>query len=292
MQEIVYVVSENDKQRFQHEWLDADADFNQDGPWGQQLYVRAVQGHSLTRIDPSLVLTELDLSRIAEIVPAHGTYYDYYKSIIQHGLLAGGPSRSRTHIHLTEWLPSGRPLSGMRDTTDIVLWLNIRQAAAAGIKFYVSKNRVILTEGPDGILPMQYLKSVQVFKSGEYLPAVAGPPDPNAVMDALLRSQNTVSGPLRLPDQTWPAPVCNILEMQRVPSCLPSKHARSKHRCRDLWKQQGGEPQSGIHAPYLPSLHTASAPGQQARQSQAHSTQTPTTEAAHGISLALVDTVW
>ena len=146
MQEIVYVVSENDKQRFQLEWLDTDADFNQDGFWGLQLSVRAVQGHSLTQIDPSLVLTELDLSQIPEVA-AHGTYWDYYKSIIQHGLLAGGPSRPWTHIHLTEWLPSGRPLAGMRDTTDIVLRFNIRQAAAAGIKFYVSKDRVILTEG-------------------------------------------------------------------------------------------------------------------------------------------------
>ena len=51
MQEIVYVVSE--KQRFQLKWLDADADFNQDGPWGQQLCVRAVQGHSLAQIDPA-----------------------------------------------------------------------------------------------------------------------------------------------------------------------------------------------------------------------------------------------
>ena len=47
----------------------------------------------------------------------------------------------------------------MWDTIDIVLWFNIRQAAAAGIKFYVSQKRVILTEGADRILPMQYLKS-------------------------------------------------------------------------------------------------------------------------------------
>ena len=143
----------------------------------------------------------------------------------------------------------------MRDTTDIVLWFNIRQAGAAGIKFYVSKNRVILTEGADGTLPMQYLKSVQVFMSGEDLPAAAGPIR-TPLWTLLSAPRVAVDKPLRLPDQTrsnvqYMSPRCNV--------CLHASPASTQDQstaAKTYGSNQAGSPRvTPLHPTYRHCTH-------------------------------------
>lgn len=53
-------------------------------------------------------------------------------------------------------------ISGMRSSAEVVVEVNIAQAAVEGVKFYVSKNRVILSPGigEKGIIPARFLRSV------------------------------------------------------------------------------------------------------------------------------------
>ena len=65
----------------------------------------------------------------------HGTYYDFYESILRRGLMAGGQQgkTTRKHVHLVEYLPHHGPISGMRSDCDLVIWMKTREAAASGL---------------------------------------------------------------------------------------------------------------------------------------------------------------
>jgi 2'-phosphotransferase len=54
----------------------------------------------------------------------------------------------------------------MRGTCDIYIEIDMFAAIKDGIKFYVSSNNVILTEGVDGALSPKYFKKV-IRKNGE-----------------------------------------------------------------------------------------------------------------------------
>ena len=71
--------------------------------------VRALQGHSISHVRDDLVLTQLSMEDTPEYA-AHGTYYDFYESILRYGLMAGGQQGPsfRRHVHLVEQLPMGR----------------------------------------------------------------------------------------------------------------------------------------------------------------------------------------
>ena len=51
IQELVYTVTENDKQRFQLQWGETSRNFCQEGPQGLWLLGRAVQGPSMAQVD-------------------------------------------------------------------------------------------------------------------------------------------------------------------------------------------------------------------------------------------------
>jgi 2'-phosphotransferase len=48
----------------------------------------------------------------------------------------------------------------MRSTCDIYIEIDMEAAMKDGIKFYISSNNVILTEGVDGALSPKYFKKV------------------------------------------------------------------------------------------------------------------------------------
>lgn len=54
----------------------------------------------------------------------------------------------------------------MRSTCDIYIEIDMEAAMKDGIKFYISSNNVILTEGIDGVLSGKYFKKV-IRKNGE-----------------------------------------------------------------------------------------------------------------------------
>lgn len=82
----------------------------------------------------------------------------------------------RNHVHFASGLPAGFKsivdvestevaapvISGMRKSSTILMFLDIGKAMQAGIKFWLSDNGVILTEGnEDGILPLEFFKRVE-----------------------------------------------------------------------------------------------------------------------------------
>jgi len=82
----------------------------------------------------------------------------------------------RTHVHFASGLPDGfksiaetgekQPelpvISGMRKSSTVLIFLDLRKCMEAGIKFWLSDNGVILSEGnEDGIVPLQFFRRVE-----------------------------------------------------------------------------------------------------------------------------------
>ena len=65
---------------------------------------------------------------------------------------------SRQHIHFQS---SENAISGIRNSSKILIYINMELAINDGIKFYMSKNDVILSPGNDkGIIDIKYIKSI------------------------------------------------------------------------------------------------------------------------------------
>ena len=95
----------------------------------------------------------------------------------------------RNHIHFASGLPAGFTpfsnstpgetaeggekeatapvISGMRKNSSVLVYVDIDAALAAGIKFFLSENGVILTEGDEkGLLSYEFFKRVESRKAG------------------------------------------------------------------------------------------------------------------------------
>ncbi|KAL1971097.1 hypothetical protein VTN77DRAFT_48 [Rasamsonia byssochlamydoides] len=136
--------------------------------------IRATQGHSMKSVDTTLFLERLTLAdpedKSAPPLPdtvVHGTYHGAWPLILASG---GLKSMGRTQVHfatgpsLDEVLPNGRQgptakldpdltkqsvISGMRSDAQILIYIDLKKALAAGCPFYRSENGVILSEGID-----------------------------------------------------------------------------------------------------------------------------------------------
>jgi 2'-phosphotransferase len=115
-----------------------------------KLLIRANQGHSL------VVGNLINFSEVLEIIstPIPGVCYSSYKQYLELIQKEGLKRKKRFHIPITKSLDAE---SEKRNSTDLIVYINMKKAMADGIKFYKSVNEVILTEGVDGILPPQYL---------------------------------------------------------------------------------------------------------------------------------------
>lgn len=74
----------------------------------------------------------------------------------------------RNHIHLATGLPSDGVKSGMRPTSTVLVYVSVPKAMAAGIKFFLSSNGVVLTEGdPEtGLLKPEFFERVEFVAGG------------------------------------------------------------------------------------------------------------------------------
>lgn len=121
------VVETNDKKRFA---------FNED-----KTLIRASQGHSIE--------VELNLS---ETVPPdtlyHGTAIKYLDSILKTGL----QKQNRQHVHLSATIETARAV-GSRHGKPIILVINAKEMLVTGFKFYLSENKVWLTD----TVPVEYI---------------------------------------------------------------------------------------------------------------------------------------
>ena len=176
--EVIDVIHYNQKHRF-------EVCFQQG-----RYQVRALQGHSISHVRDELVLTRLSIEDTPEYA-AHGTYYDFYESILRRGLMAGGQQGQsfRRHVHMAEQLPWEGAISGMRSDCDLlVIWIRTREAAASGVRFFRSANEVLLTEDTEATIDSAFFQSVQILRSSEVLTADGGPPHPQQVALAISRA--------------------------------------------------------------------------------------------------------
>ena len=119
-------------------------------------YIRAVQGHS------DKVGTLLNDTEAFELITEplkyciHGTEKQHIESIKKNGL----NRMSRKHLHFVSEISETDHTSGYKDKSDMLVFINMKRCMEDGIKFYKSKNNVILTEGDNGIILPKYFKAI------------------------------------------------------------------------------------------------------------------------------------
>ncbi|XP_055817457.1 uncharacterized protein LOC129886689 isoform X2 [Solanum dulcamara] len=122
-----------------------------------ELLIRANQGHTVKIVETESLLKPI-LSVDEVPVCVHGTYKKNLESILEHGL----KRMKRLHVHFSCGLPSdGEVISGMRRDVNVLIFLDVRKALEDGMKLYISENRVILTEGIDGVVPVKYFQKME-----------------------------------------------------------------------------------------------------------------------------------
>ncbi|KAH3947572.1 2'-phosphotransferase [Parastagonospora nodorum] len=141
--------------------------------------IRANQGHSI-KVDVEGLLTPVtvEAGNVPDTV-VHGTDEPAWRLILKSG---GLRRMGRNHIHFASGLPAGFKslaidtasteekeaapvISGMRKNSSILVYIDIQAALAANIKFYISENGVILTEGnEEGFLSYEFFKRVESRK--------------------------------------------------------------------------------------------------------------------------------
>ena len=124
--------------------------------------IRAVQGHSMTVIQDSQLLEEITdetMASLPQSVVFHGTYRKCLSSIMKNGL----SRMRRNHIHFAIDVPqSGNVISGMRGSAEVAIVIDLSKARAAGIQFFLSKNKVVLSKGvaETGAIPAEFFQEV------------------------------------------------------------------------------------------------------------------------------------
>lgn len=119
-EELDEIVETNDKKRFV---------FNED-----KTRIRANQGHSI----------DINLALISQQPPEflyHGTAQSNIESILEKGI----EKRSRQHVHLSQDKETATKV-GMRHGKPIILTVNTEKMFNEGIEFYLSENKVWLTD--------------------------------------------------------------------------------------------------------------------------------------------------
>ncbi|VDC03338.1 unnamed protein product [Peniophora sp. CBMAI 1063] len=142
------MVAENAKQRFK--LVQEPAPDGGPDVW----WIRAAQGHSLATVkldDLKPILTASDVP-----MAVHGTNQQAWKAISEQGL----SKMKRNHIHLAQGVPSDGVISGMRNSAQVLIYIDLERALADGLKFYLSDNGVILSEGNEAgsIAPTYFAK--------------------------------------------------------------------------------------------------------------------------------------
>lgn len=131
-----------------------------------ELLIRANQGHTVTLVETESLLKPI-LSAEEFPVCVHGTYRKNLKSILESGL----KRMQRLHVHFSCGLPTdGEVISGMRRDVNILIFLDVRKALEGGMKLYKSDNQVILTEGFDGVVPVEYIERIESWPDRKLIP--------------------------------------------------------------------------------------------------------------------------
>jgi 2'-phosphotransferase len=126
--------------------------------------IRATQGHSIKTVEAASFLEPLSLSDESKLpdTVVHGTFHGAWPAILQSG---GLQCMGRNHVHFATG-PSlesvlaaqqddsqkndtkkNQVISGMRKDAQVLIYIDLKKALAAGCPFWRSENGVILSEG-------------------------------------------------------------------------------------------------------------------------------------------------
>lgn len=116
--------------------------------------IRANQGHSIPLSSESLQLTPLLPQDLP--IAIHGTFYPAYEAILASGYLS---RMTRNHIHFAT--AETGVVSGIRYNTEVLIFVDVQRAVEGGLKFWMSANGVVLTEGDaEGRLGLEYVNRI------------------------------------------------------------------------------------------------------------------------------------
>ena len=164
LNDVKYVVETNNKKRF--ELTERD-----NGQGVKKFFIRAVQGHTITGLDEDSLFEEIkDPKDIPFII--HGTDYKAWINFIR---FQGLKKMARNHIHFAIGFNNeSHVVSGMRNSSDIIIEVDAAKAMKDGYKFLRSKNDVILSpgKGDEGQMPPAYFKNVLYRKPGKDAQAI------------------------------------------------------------------------------------------------------------------------
>ncbi|KAI3940030.1 hypothetical protein MKW98_029806, partial [Papaver atlanticum] len=131
-----------------------------------ELLIRANQGQTIKIVESESLLKPI-LSAEEAPVCVHGTYKRNLESILKNGL----KRMERLHVHFSSGMPTdGEVISGMRRDVNIMIFLDVGKALKEGMKFYISENQVILTEGFNGIVPVKYIMKIETWPGRQPVP--------------------------------------------------------------------------------------------------------------------------
>ncbi|CZT22632.1 related to tRNA 2`-phosphotransferase [Ramularia collo-cygni] len=169
LEEVQEIVRDNDKQRFTLTPASESVDPTSSNP--KDYLIRANQGHSL-KVESEGLLQPITAENAPESA-VHGTTHSAWLLIAASG---GLKPMGRNHVHFASGLPEGFKsvveagsagdeapvISGMRKSSTILMFLDIKKAMEAGVEFWLSDNGVILSAGNvDGLIPLEYFKRVE-----------------------------------------------------------------------------------------------------------------------------------
>ncbi|EMD00573.1 hypothetical protein BAUCODRAFT_56125, partial [Baudoinia panamericana UAMH 10762] len=176
--EIREAVEDNEKQRFS--MIPAASDPSKDDAANElditstkpsDWLIRANQGHSM-KVEAEGLLQPIT-SENTPTTAVHGTTHAAWPLIVASG---GLKPMNRNHVHFAAGLPDGFKsvvdgdadtvaapvISGMRKSSTVLMFLDVPKALNAGLKLWLSKNGVILSEGDvGGLVPLTLFKRVE-----------------------------------------------------------------------------------------------------------------------------------
>jgi len=119
--------------------------------------IRANQGHSVQGVDDRQLACPIAPNKLPALV-LHGTYLGQLNQILVEGLRPMG----RQHIHLfVEEMGVGR------QGAEVLIYVDVVRAAAAGVEFLISENGVLLSTGDlEGSIPPACFRRVVRVRDG------------------------------------------------------------------------------------------------------------------------------
>ncbi|KAB1669616.1 hypothetical protein ES319_A07G000200v1 [Gossypium barbadense] len=77
----------------------------------------------------------------------------------------------KLHVHFSSGLlTDGEVISGMGRDVTVLIYLDVRKALEEGMKLYISDNKVILTEGFDGVVPVKCFEKIESWPDSKPIP--------------------------------------------------------------------------------------------------------------------------